>query len=74
MDDRGRRLAETIQRELAQRGLEDTMTARYDATVQAVLVGPVYLDAERQHEVYYPITLEWDAIVDDVLRRTDEQN
>lgn len=71
-DERGRRLAETIQAELAERGLEATMTARYDPSVQAVLVGPVFLDVERQHEVYYPITLECSAIVDDVVRRNEQ--
>jgi hypothetical protein len=69
-DERGRQLAETIQAELSLRGFDDTMTARYDPSVQAVLVGPVFLDVERQHEVYYPITLECSAIVDDLVRRT----
>jgi len=70
-DERGRALAETIQAELGRRGLGETMSARYDAAVEAVLVGPVFLDVERQHEVYYPITLEWSAIVDDVVRRKE---
>jgi hypothetical protein len=73
-DERGRVLAETIQTELAKRGLGETMTARYDPTVEAVLVGPVLLDVERQHEVYYPITLECSAIVDDLLRRTEDRD
>lgn len=70
-DERGRALAETIQAELGRRGLGGTMTARYDSGVQAVLVGPVVLDVERKHEVYYPITLECSAIVDDVVRRSE---
>ncbi len=71
-DIRGTRLAETIQLELAARGLSGTLSARYDPSVGAVLVGPVVLEVERQHEVYYPITLECSAIVEDVVRRREE--
>jgi hypothetical protein len=71
-DEKGRLLAETISAELARRGFGDTMSAHYDPAVRAVLVGPVYLDVERQHEVYYPITLECSAIVDDILRRRED--
>lgn len=73
LDERGRQLAETIQSELGRRGFGSTMTARYDPAVEAVLVGPVFLDVERKHEVYYPITLECSAIVDDVLRRNETE-
>jgi hypothetical protein len=69
LDARGRALAEQIQEELASHGFGDKMTARYDPSLQCVLVGPVVLDADRQHEVYYPIGLEMTSIVDDVLRR-----
>jgi hypothetical protein len=73
LDERGRRLAETLQAELAKRGLGDKMTARYDPDVECVLVGPVVLDVERRHEVYYPVGLEYADIVKDLVRRAGDE-